>query len=71
MQCALCSVQCAVCGVPVCGVQCALCATVVVPGTHVHKLPMYLFFYMALRLNDFVAGNMHYKDHLMGWALNS
>ena len=31
---------------------------------------MYLFFYMALRLNDFIAGNMHYEGHLKGRALN-
>ena len=35
------------------------------------KLPMYLFFYMALGLNDFEAGNIHYEGHLKGWALNS
>jgi hypothetical protein len=33
------------------------------------KLPMYLFFYMALGLNDFDAGNIHYKGHWKGWAL--
>jgi hypothetical protein len=32
---------------------------------------MYLFFYMALGLNDFEAGNIHYLGHLKGWALNS
>ena len=34
------------------------------------KLPMYLFLYMALGPNDFDAGNIHYKGHLKGWALN-
>jgi len=27
---------------------------------HVHKITMYLFFYMALGLKDFEAGNIHY-----------
>ena len=30
---------------------------------------MYLFFYMALGLNDFEAGNIHYLGYLKGWAL--
>ena len=30
------------------------------------KLPMYLFFYMALGRNDFEAGNVHYEGHLKG-----
>jgi hypothetical protein len=29
------------------------------------KLPMYLFFYMALGLNDFDGGQIHFKGHLL------
>ncbi len=32
---------------------------------------MYLFFYMALGLNDFDASNIHYEGHWKGWALKS
>ncbi len=30
---------------------------------------MYLFFYMALGLNDFDGGKIHYLGHWKGWAL--
>jgi hypothetical protein len=33
------------------------------------KLPMCLFFLMALGLNDFDAGNIHTKGNWKGWAL--
>jgi hypothetical protein len=33
------------------------------------KLPVYLFFYMALGFNDFDGGQIHYSGHWKGWAL--
>ena len=33
------------------------------------KLPMNLFFYMALAPYDFDAGQRHYLDHWKGWAM--
>jgi hypothetical protein len=33
------------------------------------KLPMYLFFYTALGLNDFDGGYSNFEGHWNGWAL--
>jgi hypothetical protein len=32
---------------------------------------MYLVFFMALILNDFEAGNIHYLGYYKGWSLKS
>ncbi len=36
---------------------------------YVHKITNVPVFYLALRLNDFDAGNIHYDGHWKGWAL--